>query len=255
MKKFVVGNWKMNCTLDEAKRLAEEIIENLEIVLKGPFGKNLEIILCPPFTSLFAVSQIIQSSNHPIIRLGAQNCHFLPCGAYTGEISPKMLADFCQYVILGHSERRKYFGEDDAAVNKKIKAALEYGLKPIICVGEWKKGDSTAGIFKQVEKAIKDLKNKELLSLIFAYEPVWAIGTGGQPEPSYANKIIKEIKETVGQPIPVLYGGSVDSSNISGFAKQEMIDGALVGGASIKAKEFLKIINKVKSQTQSSNDK
>jgi triosephosphate isomerase len=249
-KKYVVGNWKMNCDISEARKLAFEITKNSKLKTK-----NLEIILCPPFTALSVVSQIIQSSNHPIIRLGAQNCHFLPCGAYTGEISPKMVADFCQYVILGHSERRKYFGETDEVINKKIKASLEYNLKPIVCVGEWKKGDSSQGIFKQVKEAIKNLKEKEIKKLIFAYEPVWAIGTGDEAEPSYANKIIREIKETVGKPIPVLYGGSVDASNILGFVKQEMIDGVLVGGASIKAREFLKIISKVKSQIQSPNVK
>lgn len=240
-KKIIAGNWKMNCSIEEAKKLAEEIINGL----KNIDVSKIEIILCPPFTALSVVSQIIQSSNHPIIRLGAQNCHFLPCGAYTGEISPKMVADFCQYVILGHSERRKYFGETDEMVNKKIKASLECNLNPIVCVGEWKKGDSSQGIFKQVKEAIKNLKEKEIKKLIFAYEPVWAIGTGNEADPSYANKIIKEIKETVGKPIPVLYGGSVDSSNILGFIKQKMIDGALAGGASIKGKEFVKIINKM----------
>jgi triosephosphate isomerase len=248
MKKIIAGNWKMNCNIAEAKRLAKDLVNNLECL----DFRNLEIVICPPFTVLSVVSQIIQSSG---IKLGAQNCHFLPCGAYTGEISPKMVVDFCQYVILGHSERRKYFGETDEIINKKIKASLEYNLKPIVCVGEWKKGDDSQGILSQVKKAIKNLKEKEIKKLTFAYEPVWAIGTGDEAEPSYANKIIREIKEIVGRPIFVLYGGSVDASNISAFIKQEMIDGVLVGGASIKAREFLKIISKVKSQIQSPNVK
>lgn len=240
MKKYIVGNWKMNCNVFEAKKLAEEIVISLRSTDYG----NLEIVLCPPFTALESVAQIVKKQK-VAVKMGAQNCHFLPCGAYTGEISSKMLKDFCDYVIIGHSERRKYFDENDDLINKKIRAALEYGLKPIICVGEWKKGDSEKGILKQTKGAIKGLKEEQIKNLIFAYEPVWAISTSQDREdcdPSYANKIIKEIKKTVSQPILVLYGGSVDSSNISGFIKQEMIDGALVGGASIKAKEFIKII-------------
>jgi len=240
MGKIIVGNWKMNGTREEAKELVSGIISGLQDVEYG----QIKIILCPPFTALAIVSEILNKQRMEI-KLGAQNCHFLPCGAYTGEISPKMVADFCQYVILGHSERRRYFNEDDALVNRKIKSALEYNLRPIVCVGEWKKGDSSQGILSQVKEAIKGLKRDSLRNLIFAYEPVWAIGTGDEADPSYANKIIKEIKEAVGQNISVLYGGSVTSSNISGFVKQPLIDGALVGGASIKAKEFVKIIKRV----------
>jgi triosephosphate isomerase len=240
MGKIIVGNWKMNGTREEAKELVSGIISGLQDVEYG----QIKIILCPPFTALAIVSEILNKQMTEI-KLGAQNCHFLPCGAYTGEISPKMVADFCQYVILGHSERRRYFNEDDALVNRKIKSALEYNLRPIVCVGEWKKGDSSQGILSQVKEAIKGLKRDSLRNLIFAYEPVWAIGTGDEADPSYANKIIKEIKEAVGQNISVLYGGSVTSSNISGFVKQPLIDGALVGGASIKAKEFVKIIKRV----------
>lgn len=237
-KLLIVANWKMNCNIFEAKKLASEIVDGLKRINY----KNLEIVLCPPFTALSTLYSLVKLPN---LILGAQNCHFLPCGAYTGEISPKMLKDFCQYIILGHSERRRYFAEDDSLINRKIKGALEYNLKPIICVGEWKKGEKSEGILNQVKKAISGLKEKEIKNLVFAYEPVWAIGTGDEAEPSYANKIIKEIKKSVSEDIPVLYGGSVDSSNISGFVKQPLIDGALVGGASLKAKEFLKIVKKV----------
>jgi triosephosphate isomerase len=238
---YLVANWKMNCNLSEASLLTEEILKNLT----PEETKNLKIIFCPPFTALERVWDIIKR-NKVKVAMGAQNCHFMPCGAFTGEISPKMLLDFCQYVILGHSERRQYFGETDRIINKKIRAAIDTGLRPIVCVGEAKKGEKSQVILSQVKNALEGLEEKYQKQVIFAYEPVWAIGTGDEAEPSYANKIIKEIKEILLEKTPVLYGGSVTSSNISSFIAQEMIDGALIGGASLKAQEFLKIIKKVK---------
>lgn len=242
-KKFVVGNWKMNCTLRQSEKLAKEIFNGLSEAKNG----RVEIVVCPPFTSLPIVKSIFNGPKTQV-KLGAQNCHFMPCGAYTGEISPKMVADFCQYVILGHSERRKYFKEDTPLVNRKIDATIENGLRPIVCVGEWKKGEGAKGVFHQVKQVVEALTKEKLKKTIFVYEPVWAISaiSGGESaDPSYANKIIKQIKEILVINIPVLYGGSVDASNISGFIAQEMLDGVLVGGASIKAKEFLRIIEKM----------
>ena len=172
----------------------------------------------------------------------------MPCGAFTGEISTKMLKDFCQYVILGHSERRKYFNEDDKLISKKVRVALDNNLTPIICVGEFKKGEKSHLILSQVKNTLSEVRNEDLDKVIFAYEPVWAISTTADREdcePSYAAKIIREIKETTYNKSPVLYGGSVDASNISGFVAYDIIDGVLVGGASLKAKEFIKIIEKV----------
>lgn len=241
MKKVLVGNWKMNCNKKEAEKLTKEVVSNI-----GNFNfLNLEIVLCPPFTALETVYRIVREGGAKI-KLGAQNCYFLPYGAYTGEVSPRMLADFCDYVILGHSERRRYFNEDDALINKKIKAVLEEGLRPIVCVGEWEKGDSKEGILEQVRRAIQNINSEHMKKLIFAYEPVWAIGTGDEAEPTYANKIVREIKEITNGSVFVLYGGSVTSSNILNFIAQPMIDGALIGGASIKSEEFLKIIEKVR---------
>jgi len=244
--KFVVANWKMNCNISEAKALVSEIIESykkLKIV-----NCKLKIVLCPPFTALQSVSLIIRSSDYSFIHLGAQNCHFMPCGAYTGEISPKMLKDFCDFVILGHSERRKFFGETDELINKKIRTVLDVGLCPIVCIDEYKKGEKSEIIFNQVEKAIQDVKEKDLEKIIFAYEPIWAISTSADRqdcEPSYASKIIKEIKELLHNKTPVFYGGSVDVSNISAFVNEQMLDGFLVGGASLKPKSFIKIIETV----------
>lgn len=239
--KYVIGNWKMYCNVSQARQLVAEITTGLT----SQSAKDLEIVLCPPFTALYVVYQDIQSLTSLKIKLGAQNCYFMPFGAYTGEISPSQLKDFCQYVILGHSERRRYFAEDDKLINKKIKSAIKFGLKPIVCIGEQKRGDNKEGIFKQAESAISGLQPGQIKKIIFAYEPVWAIGTGKQPEPAYANKIIKEIKNVTKAKV-VLYGGSVDGENVGGFVKQPDIDGFLVGGASLSAKEFLKIINQVK---------
>ena len=240
--KFIVANWKMNCNLQEAKALVTETANSLQ----STDYSGVKIILCPPFTALEAVRAVV-GSQKAVVGLGAQNCHFMPCGAFTGEVSPKMPKDFCDYVILGHSERRKHFEETDALINRKIKAALEVGLKPIVCVGESQKGEKSDIILSQVKNAVKDIRNEDLSKIIIAYEPVWAISTSQDCEncePSYAAKIIKEIKEELHAEIPVLYGGSITSSNISSFLGQEIIDGVLVGGASLKAKEFIKIIER-----------
>jgi len=240
---MIAGNWKMNTTLAEAAALVREMKEGLERIA------GVEKVLCPPFLSLSLVKELLQGSS---IKVGAQNMYFEEQGAYTGEISPLMLCGICQYVILGHSERRQYFGETDEVVNRKVRAALAAGLTPILCVGERleeKKAKRTKEVVtRQVTGALWGVKS--LNGMVIAYEPVWAIGTGRAATGKGANATISIIRETVGQlysegiaqGIRILYGGSVTAANIAEFIGQPEIDGALVGGASLKAKEFLTIV-------------
>lgn len=244
MKKeiLIVANWKMYGTKKEGIKL----ISKIKTGLNNLYINGLTIILCPPFTFLEKAKELIEGTR---IQLGAQNCHFLPCGAYTGEVSPRMLADYCQYVIIGHSERRRYFSETDQLVNKKIKAALEAGLRPIVCLGEKEKGNKRRKdkeVLDQAEFAITHLDHSKMAQLVFAYEPVWAIGTGNEADPSYVNRMSQLIKESLPLDVPVLYGGSIEPDNVEGFLKQEMIDGVLIGGASLQASRFLKIIQKAR---------
>jgi triosephosphate isomerase len=249
---IVIGNWKMNTTVKEAIFLVEQLKPNLKDI------KNVDIVLCPPFISLTSLYPILAGSN---IKLGAQNIHWEEEGAYTGEISPKMISDFCEYVILGHSERREHFSETDEDVARKIKTALENKIIPIICVGETKeqrdKGLAEATVEKQLEKDLSLITNHSLLNtLIVVYEPVWAIGTGQICKPEDATEIILSIRETISdkftkdiaQNVRILYGGSVDSDNVGNFTKEEEIDGFLVGGASLKAEEFVRIVKKIKDK-------
>jgi len=239
---LLVANWKMYGTKKEGIKL----ISAIKSGLKNLSTEGLTIVLCPPFTFLEKAKESIEGTR---LKLGAQNCHFLPCGAYTGEISPLMLVDYCQYVIIGHSERRRYFFETDQLINEKIKAALEAGLRPIVCVGEKQKKhkkEKDEEVLNQVKAAVADLDNKKMAQLIFAYEPVWAIGTGNEADPSYANRMSQLIKESLPMNVPVLYGGSVEPDNVLGFFKQKMIDGVLIGGASLQASQFLKIIQKAR---------
>jgi len=240
---LIAGNWKMNTTVGEAVGLVNEMRSQLDKI------DNVDKVICPPFISLAAVKELIKGSS---IKLGAQNIYFEEKGAYTGEISPLMLADLCEFVIIGHSERRQYFNETGEIVNKKIQAVLRVGLKPILCIGE-KLEENEAG---RTEEVITEQLNLSLAGidslggLIIAYEPVWAIGTGKAATGKQANNTIGFIRQTISQKygkriaqdLRILYGGSVTADNIAEFINQSEIDGALVGGASLKATEFLSIV-------------
>ena len=245
-KKVIAGNWKMNMLPNEAIKF----IEDLTPLVKDT--KN-EVILCVPYTDLFYALLTAQNTN---IKIGAQNMHFEESGAFTGEVSGKMLkAINVEYVIIGHSERRQYFAETDETVNKKIKAAFNYGLKPIVCVGETleerEAGKTVEIITKQTELALDGLTEEQVKNTIIAYEPIWAIGTGKTATSEDANNSIKEIRnkiekiygQNVAKEVIIQYGGSVKSSNAKELFTMSDIDGGLVGGASLKAEEFSKIVN------------
>jgi triosephosphate isomerase len=240
---FIAGNWKMNTTVTEAEKLVLEMLEKLDRV------EGVEKVLCPPFVSLVAINMMLQGSS---IKLGAQNMYFETKGAYTGEISSVMLSELCEFVILGHSERRWYFGETDEIVNKKVKAALANRLKPILCVGE-RLAENEAGKTEEVinRQATAALNGIEPVSdLVIAYEPVWAIGTGKAASGEQAAATIQFIRDVlaklwdkgIAQDLRILYGGSVTSANTAEFISHPEIDGALVGGASLKAEEFVSIV-------------
>ena len=245
-RKVIAGNWKMNMLPNEAMNFIEQL---------APMVKDSkhEVILCVPYTDLFYALLNVQGTN---IKIGAQNMHWEESGAYTGEISGQMLKSIgVEYVIIGHSERRQYFAETDETVNKKIKTALLNGLKPIVCVGETleqrEAGVTETIITNQVEKALEGISSEELSKIIIAYEPIWAIGTGKTATKEDANTTImqirKKIAEMYGQNdaegVIIQYGGSVKSSNAKELFEMSDIDGGLVGGASLKADEFSKIVN------------
>lgn len=252
----IAGNWKMNKTRPEARELAQAIVD-------GVAGQeNLpEIVLCPPFTSTETVVAVTVAS---AVAVGAQNMHYQDAGAYTGEVSPLMLKEMgVAYVILGHSERRQYFGETNASVNLKLKAAITHGLTPVVCVGETvdeRESHLTDSVVsRQVAAAVSDIDPAELAGLIIAYEPVWAIGTGRVCEAEEANRVAKLIRGTItnlfnrkdfAQRIPILYGGSVNKGNVAEQLQQSDIDGSLVGGASLKPDEFLSIIAAAQKQAR-----
>ena len=233
----------MNTTVGEAVELVREMLKELDEI------DNVDKVICPPFISLVAVKKLIKGSS---IKLGAQNMHFEDQGAYTGEISPVMLVDLCEFVIIGHSERRQFFNETGEIVNKKVKAALKVGLKPILCIGEGlaenEAGRTQGVITEQLNSALAEVDS--LKGLTIAYEPVWAIGTGKSATGEQANEIIGLIRQkitnlydnVIAQNTRLLYGGSVTADNIAEFVKQPEIDGALVGGASLKTGEFLSIV-------------
>jgi triosephosphate isomerase len=240
---FIAGNWKMNTTTTEAEQLVLEMIEKIDRI------EGVEKVLCPPFVSLVAINMMLQNSS---VKLGAQNMHFETEGAYTGEISPLMISELCEFVILGHSERRWYFGETDEIVNKKVKAALVNKLQPILCVGE-RLAENEAGkteevVNRQVTAALNGIK--PVYNLVIAYEPVWAIGTGKAATGEQAAATIQFIREvlvklgnkSIAQDLRILYGGSVTGANIAEFISHPEIDGALVGGASLKTEEFASIV-------------
>jgi len=240
---FVAGNWKMNTTVTEAERLVLELIDRLDKV------EGVEKVVCPPFISLVSVGMMLENTS---IRLGAQNMYFEAGGAYTGEISPLMLKELCEFVILGHSERRWYFKETDDLINKKVKAALKNNLRPILCVGE-RLEENEAGktedvVSRQVRVALQRIE--PVANLVIAYEPVWAIGTGKAATGNQAAVTIRFIRDVVAkvwneqmaEDLRILYGGSVTGANIAEFISRPEIDGALVGGASLKAEDFARIV-------------
>ncbi len=245
---ILAGNWKMNTTLATASELTLALRSELAPLVVG--GRE-EIVLCPPFISLVRVSELVKGSG---LGVGAQNMFYEPKGAYTGEIAPTMLVGVAEYVILGHSERRQYFGETDESVNKKIKAALANNLKPIVCVGENleqnERGETNTFVGNQVRAALSGLSAEQVRGLVFAYEPIWAIGTGKAATAAGANGVIgltvrgtiaELYGEAVAQAVRIQYGGSVTAKNIDEFIVQPDIDGALVGGASLKVEEFVPI--------------
>jgi triosephosphate isomerase (TIM) len=245
-KPIIAGNWKMYKTLEESRLLASGVVEKVKDV------QDVQIVLCPPFTDLAAVSDVIKDTG---IELGAQNCHHQEKGAFTGEISPKFLLDFgCKYVIIGHSERRQYFGEDDALINRKLKAAMGFGLCPIFCLGETldqrKQGLAFDVLKGQVLKGLEGIQLPDPLKMVLAYEPVWAIGTGLTATKEQAQEVHQYLRglladrwgrETAGR-VRIQYGGSVKPDNIAELMDQPDIDGALVGGASLEPESFARII-------------
>jgi triosephosphate isomerase len=246
-RKVIAGNWKMNNNLTESQNLISKLIEGL-----SKEKTNCDVIICPPFTSLTLSASLI---NGTVIKLGAQNMYFEENGAYTGEISASMLlSSGCEYVILGHSERRHIFGETDDLINKKIKKALSSDIKPIFCVGETlderESGVTNEIIKKQVYEGLNGLSEKDLDTIIIAYEPVWAIGTGKTATPNQAQEVHNFIRNLISikfssaaaEKIIIQYGGSVKPDNAKELLSQKDIDGALVGGACLKAESFIGII-------------
>ncbi|MDD2352121.1 MAG: triose-phosphate isomerase [Candidatus Caldatribacteriota bacterium] len=245
-KPLIAGNWKMNKTITESISLVKELVDFVKEYQKT------EIVICPPFTSLWVTREIIQDTN---ILLGAQNMYFQNEGAYTGEISANMLKNIgCDYVILGHSERREYFNESSQEVARKVGKALSSGIKPIICVGEKleerESGTAKDIVREQVEAIFEILKPEDAEKVVFAYEPIWAIGTGKSATSQDANDMIKYIRciwkqrydENTAEKIRILYGGSVKPENTKELMVESDIDGALVGGASLKALSFSEIV-------------
>ena len=245
-KKVIAGNWKMNMLPDATIRFIDELTPLVK-------STQSEVILCVPYTDLFYALLTAQNTN---IKIGAQNMHWEESGAYTGEVSAQMLKSIgVEYVIIGHSERRQYFNETDETVNKKIKSAFNVGLKPIVCVGESleerESGKAVEKVTNQVKLALEGLTENQVEDVIIAYEPIWAIGTGKTATSEDANNMIKQIRQEilklygqiVAERVIIQYGGSVKSSNSKELFSTSDIDGALVGGASLKSDEFAKIVN------------
>jgi len=243
---IIAGNWKMNKNIGESIDLANSIKRSLYDI------GEVEIAICPPYTSLSDVKEVIMETN---IKLGAQDCYWDRCGAFTGEVSASMLKDVgCEYVIIGHSERRQFFGETNETVNKKAKAVLKEGLRPIICVGEKleerKSGKTFEVVKDHVANSLAGFAKEDMLKTVIAYEPVWAIGTGvnatkeqAEDVHQYIRKLLKDMFGLeVAKSVRIQYGGSVKPDNIKELISQEDVDGALVGGASINADSFVQIV-------------
>jgi triosephosphate isomerase len=245
---IIAGNWKMYKTTGQAVHLVRDLWRKVEGI------EDVEIVVCPPFTSLRSISTMIEADRLSVL-LGAQNMHWEEEGAYTGEISPLMLTDLnVRYVIIGHSERREHFGETDEMVNGKVKSALGHGLRPIMCVGETlderDQGRTEAKVEGQVKAGLAGVSTDGVPKVVIAYEPIWAIGTGRSATAQDANDVIKHIRATIGaiygpelaQKVRIQYGGSVKPENAALFMKEPDIDGALVGGASLEAESFAQIV-------------
>ncbi|MEJ5229650.1 MAG: triose-phosphate isomerase [Pseudothermotoga sp.] len=245
---ILAGNWKMNKTNQQAKLFANTMIQRLA-------GMNFRIVLCPPFVCLSDLAELLKQTN---LHLGAQNCHFERSGAFTGEISPVMLKEIdVEYVIVGHSERRHIFGESDEMINRKVKAVLENGMTPILCVGETReereKGLTFCVVESQIRQGIFGLTRDQVEKIVIAYEPVWAIGTGIVAKPWQAQEVHSFIRnllkalydENLAEKVPILYGGSIKPDNFFGLMVQPDIDGGLVGGASLDEQfiELAKIVS------------
>jgi triosephosphate isomerase len=243
---FVAGNWKMNKTIAEARELAAALVPALKEIA------GVEKVICPPFMALFPVAAILPGTD---IGLGAQDVFWEAKGAFTGQVAPNMVAEFCKYVIIGHSERRTYFGETDETVNKKTTAAGNVGLTPIVCVGEtlaeYESDRTSEVVSRQILEGLKGLDAGLASIMVVAYEPIWAIGTGRASTGENANAVVKDVIRPaleklygldMAQATRVLYGGSVTANNALEFFSQPDIDGALVGGASLKVDEFAAIV-------------
>jgi triosephosphate isomerase len=243
---FVAGNWKMNKTVEQATLLVASMLPGLQAI------RTVDRVICPPFTSLMTLAGMLSGTE---IGLGAQNLHWEGSGAFTGEVSPQMVKEFCQFVIIGHSERRALFGENDQSVNIKVKASLAIGLTPIVCVGETleenESGKTETVVSRQVKLGFEGISKEDAAKTVVAYEPVWAIGTGRAASAEMANDIIggavrKNLADLFGsdtaEKIRILYGGSVKGENAAEFFAKSDIDGGLIGGASLKAEDFLKIV-------------
>ena len=244
-KAIIAGNWKMNKTPDEARALVEELIPLVA-------DAECDVVVCPPFVDLCPVSKAIKGTN---IHLGAQNIHWAKSGAFTGEISADMLKKFgVEYAIVGHSERRQYFGETDATVNMRAKAALENGISPIICVGESleqrERGETDEFVASQVRGALEGISADDARRVVIAYEPIWAIGTGRTATAEMAEETITVIRKTLrsifgndaAETVRIQYGGSMNPQNAASLMAMENIDGGLIGGASLKAEDFSKVV-------------
>jgi triosephosphate isomerase len=243
---IIAGNWKMHMTPSDAVNLVNELKPLVA-------DTDVEVVVIPPFVDLVDVKKALDGSN---IRLGAQNMHWEEKGAFTGEVSPLMLKEIgVEYVVIGHSERRQYFAETDETVNRKVKSALSHGLKPIVCVGETlsqrEDGKAFDVVREQTKKALDDVLKNDVTNVVIAYEPIWAIGTGKTATSKDANDVIKVIRETIASiydintanEVRIQYGGSVKPDNAKELMSESDIDGALVGGASLKAQDFAKIVN------------
>jgi len=232
---IVVGNWKMFTSLTDALVLSTGVRDGVEEF------SGLEVILCPPAIWLTEISGVVHKSAQNIA-LGAQNINYLSEGEYTGEISGNMVRDVAKYAIVGHSERRKYFAETNDIISRKVAAAIDAGLSPIVCVGEKKRSDdSIKEIVSELEDSLADIKKGEYKDIIIAYEPVWAVGADIAADPDYCARVIVKLREVVDAATPIIYGGDVNASNAYNFVWRPEIDGVLVGRASLKVADFIKI--------------
>jgi triosephosphate isomerase len=249
-QKLVAANWKMNLSVPESTVLLEKYLNSIKPGIT-------EVVVCPSFLDIYSASKVLVGAD---IKVGAQDVFYEDAGAYTGEISADMLKGFADYCIVGHSERRAHFGEGDKIVAKKAAALVKHGVTPIVCVGE-NLHENMDGLTKlvvagQTEASLADLTSEEVAGIVVSYEPVWAIGTGHVCEPAKANEVAKNIRnlikvlhgEKAANGVRILYGGSVDGDSVKGFVNQSEIDGFLVGGASLKADEFAKIVDVVEGK-------